>query len=84
MLELKNVTIKRGDLCVADKINARFQPGKIYGILGPNGAGKTSLISAIFGELKFDGEISFNQDKLNFKNHFAWKKIPHICHKTAL
>ena len=30
MLELKNLTVKRGDLTVADHINVRFEEGKVY------------------------------------------------------
>ncbi|WP_139110407.1 ATP-binding cassette domain-containing protein, partial [Vibrio parahaemolyticus] len=53
MLELKNITLFRGNLCVANQINLTLEKGKIYAILGPNGTGKSSLINAIFGELKF-------------------------------
>lgn len=34
MLELKNLTVKRGDLTVADHINVRFEEGKVYTVLG--------------------------------------------------
>ncbi|QCD44292.1 ABC transporter ATP-binding protein [Campylobacter mucosalis] len=74
MLELKNLEIYRGDLCVANKVNTNFKSGKTYGILGPNGAGKTSLLTAIFGDLDFSGEIKFKDKTLSFKNHFSWKK----------
>ncbi len=40
MLELKNLTVKRGELTVADHINVRFEEGKVYTVLGPNGTGK--------------------------------------------
>lgn len=74
MLELKNLTIYRGSLCTADAVNASFKEGKVYSVLGPNGAGKTTLISAIFGEMGYEGEIKFGEERLNFKNHFSWKK----------
>lgn len=74
MLELKNLTIYRGSLCTADAVNASFEEGKVYSVLGPNGAGKTTLISAIFGEMGYEGEIKFGEERLNFKNHFSWKK----------
>ena len=51
MLELKNLTVKRGDLTVADHINVRFEEGKVYTVLGPNGTGKSSMLKTIFGEL---------------------------------
>ena len=74
MLELKNLTIYRGSLCTADAVNASFEEGKVYSVLGPNGAGKTTLISAIFGEMHYEGEIKLGDERLNFKNHFSWKK----------
>ena len=40
MLELKNLTVKRGDLTVADHINVRFEEGKVYTVLGPKRHGK--------------------------------------------
>ncbi|EGP2596677.1 ABC transporter ATP-binding protein [Campylobacter coli] len=74
MLELKNITLFRGNLCVANQINLTLEKGKIYAILGPNGTGKSSLINAIFGELKFTGNIVFENEILNFYKHYAWKK----------
>ena len=74
MLRLENLSIHRGNLCVADKINAKFSEGKIYAVLGPNGAGKSSLLSTLFGDLHFKGKISFNDKELSLKNHYAWKK----------
>ena len=55
MLELKNLTVKRGDLTVADHINVRFEEGKVYTVLGPNGTGKSSMLKTIFGELPHEG-----------------------------
>ncbi|NDJ26585.1 ABC transporter ATP-binding protein [Campylobacter sp. MIT 19-121] len=74
MLRLEDLSIHRGTLCVADKLCAEFQRGKVYAILGPNGAGKSSLLSTLFAELSFKGKISFKDEILSFSNHFAWKK----------
>lgn len=74
MLRLKNLSIYRSELCIANAINSEFEAGKVYAILGPNGAGKTSLISAIFGDLAFKGNILHKELELSLKNHFAWKK----------
>ena len=74
MLRLEEVSIYRGDLCVADKISAEFERGKIYAVLGPNGAGKSSLLSTLFAELRFRGKISFKGEPLNLKSQFSWKK----------
>ena len=39
MLELKNLTVKRGDLTVADHINVRFEEGKVTRCLGQTAQG---------------------------------------------
>lgn len=74
MLKLENVNINRASLCVAKDLNLNFEKGKIYAILGPNGAGKSSLISAIFGTIKFEGKISFKDEILSLKNSHSWRK----------
>ena len=40
MLELKNLTVKRGDLTVADHINVRFEEGKVYTVAWAKRHGK--------------------------------------------
>ncbi len=74
MLELHNVSIYRGILCVAHQINLKCQKGKVYSLLGPNGAGKSSLIGAIFGTIKHTGSITFNGQSLGLTNYMEWNK----------
>ena len=57
-ISIKNLTVKYGDLVVFDSFNATFEKGKINVILGGSGVGKSTLIGAIAGLVKFDGEIS--------------------------
>lgn len=87
MLQLDQLTLKRGSLTVAQNINAQFQAGKIYTILGANGAGKSSLLKAIFGELSFSGTIRYG-DTVQHKSHLtAWRKpiayMPQDSHTEA-
>lgn len=74
MLQLDNLTIFRGENCVADKLNLTLEKGKVYTILGPNGAGKSSLIKALFGEIPFQGEICYETDRLCRRNLLNWRK----------
>lgn len=74
MLNLNEVTIKRGNLVVADKINLNFERGKVYTLLGPNGAGKSSLLKTLFGEISYQGCIDFDS-KILTPNHLSnWRK----------
>lgn len=74
MLKLNDVTIKRGNLVVADKINLNFEQGKIYTLLGPNGAGKSSLLKTLFGEIAHQGAIDFDGNKLTSNHLHSWRK----------
>lgn len=59
MIELTNVSIKRGGHYILYQLNAKFERGKIHVIIGPNGTGKTTLLRAMFGDLPLhDGYIS--------------------------
>lgn len=73
-LQLQNVSIRRGSLCVADKISLELHSGRIYAVLGPNGAGKSSLVKTIFAELPCTGEIRFGGRVLHKGQHSAWRK----------
>ena len=74
MLELKNLTVKRGDLTVADHINVRFEEGKVYTVLGPNGTGKSSMLKTIFGELPHEGIITYQGKQLERTKLADWRK----------
>ena len=74
MLELKNLTVKRGDLTVADHINVSFEEGKVYTVLGPNGTGKSSMLKTIFGELPHEGMITYQGKQLERTKLADWRK----------
>lgn len=74
MLTLDNVTIKRGNLIVANQIGLNFEPGQVYTVLGPNGAGKSSLLKTLFGEIAHQGNITFSGTKLNKHQLAGWRK----------
>ncbi len=49
MLEVKNITVRRGKRAVLENVSLTLPRGQVTGVLGLNGAGKTTLISAIMG-----------------------------------
>lgn len=58
IIEIKNVTILRNELCVLDSISLTVSKGEFTAIVGPNGSGKTTLIKAVLGLIQPDrGEI---------------------------
>lgn len=51
MIELRNVTVYRGDALVFDRLSLRISPGENTAILGPNGAGKSTLLKLFAQEI---------------------------------
>ena len=61
MLELIDISFKRDNKQILDKINLKLDNEKYYVITGPNGSGKSSLAKIIMGLEKPDtGKIIFN------------------------
>ncbi len=51
ILELQNLTIRRGQVTILDEVAWTVRRGEHWVILGPNGSGKTSLLAALTGYL---------------------------------
>ncbi|MDO5053755.1 phospholipid ABC transporter ATP-binding protein MlaF [Pasteurella oralis] len=70
LIEVKNLTFKRGERTIYDNLNLQFEKGKITAIMGPSGIGKTTLLKLIGGQLHPEkGEIWFEgQDICQLSN----------------
>jgi len=55
VIQLKNVTLRRGAKVVLDGVSATLNPGEHVGLVGRNGAGKSSLFALLAGQLHEDG-----------------------------
>lgn len=65
LVEVKNLTFKRGERVIYDKLNLQVQRGKITAIMGPSGIGKTTLLRLIGGQiLPESGEILFDGEDI--------------------
>ncbi|MEQ1861927.1 MAG: ATP-binding cassette domain-containing protein [Chthoniobacteraceae bacterium] len=49
ILDIRELTIRRGDTRILDRLSWTVQRGEHWVVLGPNGCGKTSLLSALTG-----------------------------------
>ncbi len=56
-ITVKNLCVKYGEQVVFESFDATFEKGKINVILGGSGVGKSTLIGAIAGLVKHDGDI---------------------------
>ena len=58
ILEIKNLSLKRGDNQVLNQLSLELEENEILGLIGPSGCGKTSLLYALAGLLPVEsGEI---------------------------
>jgi len=61
LLDVRDVTMKFGELVANDRVSFTVESGAIVGLIGPNGAGKTTLFNCITGFLKpTNGSIHFD------------------------
>ena len=61
LLDVRDVTMKFGELVANDRVSFTVEAGSIVGLIGPNGAGKTTLFNCITGLFKpASGSIHFD------------------------
>lgn len=51
-LELKGISVRRGERLVLEGVDARFRGGHLAAVIGPNGAGKSTLLDVAAGLLE--------------------------------
>jgi phospholipid/cholesterol/gamma-HCH transport system ATP-binding protein len=71
LIEIENLTFKRGERVIYNDISLSIPVGKVTGIMGPSGIGKTTLLRLIGGQIKPDsGKILFSgQDIPSLSRH---------------
>ena len=61
LLEIRDLTVHRGDLEVLKSLSFEVREGEIFGLLGPNGSGKSTTFSVLMGLLPaLSGQFFFN------------------------
>ncbi len=60
MLDVHQLTVKYGEICVLEGISLSVERNQIVSVLGANGAGKSTLLKTVSGFLRpVSGEITF-------------------------
>lgn len=67
MLEIKDINVTFKNQKVLNDLHLSIEEGCILGILGKNGAGKTTLFESLYQSLKFSGNITWNNERLQRK-----------------
>jgi len=70
LLEVKNLTVKRGNKTVLKNFNLSLGWGEKLILAGANGVGKTTLAETILGFIPFEGEIIFDGKPVREKSDF--------------
>lgn len=71
ILEIRDLRVSYGVNEALHGIDMDVEEGKITAIIGSNGAGKTTIINAISGAIKREGEISYSGRALTPRAHRA-------------
>ncbi len=58
MLEVKNLTVRFGDLTIVDNVSFSVREGQWMMLVGPNGAGKSTIVNAISQGVPYTGSVT--------------------------
>ena len=65
MLDVKNLTVRYGNLTILDSVSFSVSEGQWLMVVGPNGAGKTTLFNLLTGiYLPTEGKICFRKKEI--------------------
>lgn len=67
MLEVKDLTVRYGNLTVVDHLSFSAEEGQWLMIVGPNGAGKSTLLNAITQGTPYSGTVLFEGEDVKTK-----------------
>lgn len=65
---VKNISVKRGGEVLLSDVSFHLHCGELTALIGVNGAGKTTLVKSILGEIRHEGEVTYEShhgDKLS-------------------
>lgn len=65
MLKIANLCAGYGKSEILQGVSIDIPKGKVVTLIGANGAGKTTTLKALCGQLAYQGDIYFKQEKIN-------------------
>lgn len=67
------ISVYYGNNCAVDNVSLNLNAGQLNAVIGNNGCGKTSLIKAIMGLIRHNGQCQLNEHLLE---NLSVKKRP--------
>ena len=67
-IQINNISVKRGGEVLLSDVSFHLHCGELTAVIGVNGAGKTTLVKSILGEIRHEGQVTFEShhgDKIN-------------------
>lgn len=65
MLKIENLSVKYGVIPALHGVSMEVDEGELVTLIGANGAGKSTMLKAISGLVRYEGEISFRGQPFN-------------------
>ena len=60
LLEIEGLGVRRQRERLLEDVTLRVRRGSVHVVMGANGAGKSTMLTAILGQIAFDGRIAMN------------------------
>jgi len=85
LLEARDVTVWRGDVCLFESLNFAVKRGELWQIEGANGSGKTTLLRVLAG-LSYldDGDVYWRGEPLHMARDEMLAETLFISHKPGI
>ena len=80
LLEVCDLSLRRGQAVVLDGVNLALQPGETLGLIGESGAGKSTLAMALIGllrapEVQLEGSLCFRGTELTRLKEADYRRL---------
>jgi ABC-type branched-subunit amino acid transport system ATPase component/branched-subunit amino acid ABC-type transport system permease component len=63
-LSISNLSVTYGGVIAVSGVDLSIEPGTVVGLIGPNGSGKSSLVDAVTGFTRCEGDVQLNGESL--------------------
>ncbi len=58
-ISVNNLSVKKGNDTLLSNVSFHLHCGELTAVIGVNGAGKTTLVKSVLGEIRHEGDVSF-------------------------